>query len=116
MKIIEIAAMDNGAHRNQTTFGVIPVRNGWAVIPEGMNIPDTFPFVDIEVDGQIVISMTAGTVPDPEPEPEPEPTVYECVSELKSENKLLKAQLQAQTDRTDFLEDCIAEMASVVYE
>ena len=35
-------------------------------------MPDTFPFVDIEVNGQIVIDMTAGTVPEPEPEPEPE--------------------------------------------
>lgn len=31
------------------------------------------------------------------------------------ENKLLKAQLQAQTERSDFIEDCIAEMAGVVY-
>lgn len=31
------------------------------------------------------------------------------------ENKLLKAQVQAQTERSDFIEDCIAEMAGVVY-
>lgn len=31
------------------------------------------------------------------------------------EVKLLKAQLQAQTERSDFIEDCIAEMATVVY-
>lgn len=34
---------------------------------------------------------------------------------LQQENKLLKAQLQAQTERSDFIEDCIAEMAMVVY-
>lgn len=34
---------------------------------------------------------------------------------LAKENKLLKAQLQAQTERSDFIEDCIAEMAGVVY-
>lgn len=34
---------------------------------------------------------------------------------LKEENKILKAQLQAQTERSDFIEDCIAEMATVVY-
>lgn len=28
---------------------------------------------------------------------------------------LLKAQLKAQTERSDFIEDCIAEMAGVVY-
>lgn len=39
----------------------------------------------------------------------------EKIAALTAENKLLKAQNTAQTDRTDFLEDCIAEMASLVY-
>lgn len=34
---------------------------------------------------------------------------------LEKENKLLKAQLQAQVNRSDFIEDCIAEMAMAVY-
>ena len=37
------------------------------------------------------------------------------IATLQQENKLLKAQLKAQTDRSDFIEDCIAEMAGVVY-
>ena len=40
---------------------------------------------------------------------------HTTVETLQAENKLLKAQLQAQTERSDFLEDCIAEMATVVY-
>lgn len=39
----------------------------------------------------------------------------EALSEAQAENKLLKAQLQAQSDRADFIEDCIAEMAVQVY-
>lgn len=39
----------------------------------------------------------------------------EKIAALMAENKLLKAQNNAQTDRADFLEDCIAEMASLVY-
>ena len=73
MLIIEIAALENGAHRNQSgTFRAIP--DGWAEIPSSIEIPDTFPFVDIEVENGVVTSMTAGVVPEPEPEPEPEPT------------------------------------------
>ena len=35
MRIIEIAALENGAHRNQTgAFTSIP--DGWAMIPDGM--------------------------------------------------------------------------------
>lgn len=37
------------------------------------------------------------------------------IEQLQQENKLLKAQLKAQTERSDFIEDCIAEMAGVVY-
>lgn len=36
-------------------------------------------------------------------------------SSTPSEVDILKAQLKAQTDRCDFLEDCIAEMAMQVY-
>ena len=72
MQIIEITALPNGAHRNQTgDFRTIP--EGWAVVPEEMEIPETFPFVNIETEDGVVTSMTAGTVPEPEPEPEPEP-------------------------------------------
>lgn len=36
-------------------------------------------------------------------------------AELKSENDLLKVQIAAATDRQEFLEDCIAEIAMQVY-
>ena len=73
MTIIEIAALENGAHRNQTgTFAAIP--DGWAVIPEGLTIPETFPFVEVSAEGGVVTSLIAGTVPEPEPAPTPEPT------------------------------------------
>lgn len=35
--------------------------------------------------------------------------------ESEKENKLLKAQVNAATERSDFIEDCIAEMAVQVY-
>lgn len=43
----------------------------------------------------------------PAPEKKPEPTPIE---QLQKENILLKAQIQAQSDRADFMEGCIAEM------
>ena len=45
--IIEIQALDNGAHRNQTINGTISVPAGWAVVPEDMEKPASWPFVDI---------------------------------------------------------------------
>lgn len=47
--------------------------------------------------------------------PDIEPEKPTTIEDLKNENKLLKAQLKAQTERSDFIEDCIAEMAGIVY-
>ena len=45
-----------------------------------------------------------------EPKPEdPQPT------EKEKEKTLMKAQIKALSDRNEFLEDCIAEMATIVY-
>lgn len=45
----------------------------------------------------------------------PVPAVPKTNAELEAENVLLKAQVQAISDRNEFVEDCIAEMATVVY-
>lgn len=47
--------------------------------------------------------------------PPPPPTTEERVAALEAENKLLKEQVSAQSDQAEFYEDCIAEMAAVVY-
>lgn len=115
MRIIEITAQSNGAHKNQTLNRFIQPPAGWAIIPPDMAIPSTYPFVDIEVEGGVVVSMTAGVVPEPEPEPEPEPTVDERVTALEAENKLLKEQVKMQSQQQTFLEDCLLEIGDVVY-
>ena len=114
MRIVEISSLDNGAHRNQTgTFSAVP--DGWAVIPDSIAIPDTFPFVNIEVDGHTVTAMIAGTVPEPELEPEPGPTPEERIAALEEENHLLNQQVTALTDQNDFQEELIVELANIVY-
>ena len=69
MHIIEITALASGAHRNQNG-DLTAVPEGWAVIPEEIELPDSFPFVNLVTEGQTVVSMTAGVVPEPEPIPE----------------------------------------------
>lgn len=96
MKLIEITALSNGAHRNQTYNGST-VPDGWAVIPEGMAVPDTFPFVNLTVDGQTVTSMTAGIVPEPKPEPEPEPTAEDITLDLMAEHEERLCMLEITT-------------------
>lgn len=81
MKIIEIAPLSNGAHRNQTG-GLSNVPNGWAVIPDDMET-ENFPFGEITVDETqsppVVTSWTPGDIPE---EPDPEPTTDEILDAM----------------------------------
>lgn len=80
MRIIEIEALSNGAHRNQTISTESPLPEGYAVIPEDMDTPN-FPFGEVtteEIDGVMMVTKwVAGTIPTPEAETETE------VSELE---------------------------------
>ena len=84
MRLIEIKALDNGAHRNQIgDFKVIP--KGYAVIPEDMETLN-FPFGEIttkEIDGVMTVTKwVAGEIPEPEPIPEPAPTAEELLNAM----------------------------------
>lgn len=84
MRIIEIKALTNGAHINQTIDGVIPVPAGWAIIPEDM-VCENFPFGDVVVDNSeppVVVEWIPGVIPEPDPEPEPEPSEPSVWDEL----------------------------------
>lgn len=74
MRIIEIAPLYNGAHRNENA-DLPNVPCGWAVVPSDMETPN-FPFGEVEVaeiDGVMTVTKwTPGEMPDPEPIPEPE--------------------------------------------
>lgn len=61
------------------------------------------------VDGVVVQRTKVEMDADYAARPTPEPTAEE------KEKTLLKAQIQALSDRNDFLEDCVAEMAGIVY-
>lgn len=88
MRIIEIKALDNGAHNNQTIDGVtldtFPIPDGWAVI-RGNEKLENFPFGSFEVetiDGIPYMkegSWIPGEMPEPSPEPMPEPTTEPSV-------------------------------------
>lgn len=45
MKIVELVALENGAHRNRKTDFDVEVPDGWALVSDDLEIPATFPFV-----------------------------------------------------------------------
>lgn len=87
MQIIEIAALENGAHRNMTYNNGGTVPEGWAIVPVGLDTPN-FPFGNLTVDEQtppVVLTWEPLPIPEPEPvepEPEGEPTDTEVLNTL----------------------------------
>jgi hypothetical protein len=81
MRIIEIAPLENGAHRNQSG-GVSSAPQGWAVVPADLAC-DNFPFGEVEVadvDGvATVTSWSPLPIPEPEPMPEPAPSQLDII-------------------------------------
>lgn len=98
MRAIEIAALSNGAHRNQTGLDVLP--DGWAKIPDEKETQN-FPFGVVtaeEIDGVMTVTgWTPGAMPEPEPAPEPKP---ETPTDLEARVAALEADAeQAALDR-----------------
>lgn len=77
MRIIEIPPLDNGAHRNQNA-PLAAVPEGWAELPEGLELPESFPFVELVLDEgterPVVKELLPGRVPEPETAPEEPPS------------------------------------------
>lgn len=77
MIMLEITALDNGAHRNQTYHGTLP--DGWAVDRYNLCV-ENFPFGEVkaeEIDGVMTVTeWTAGEIPET-PETDTEPTEVE---------------------------------------
>lgn len=127
MKIIQKAANPSGAYPPMQD-GISTLPDGYAIWPDELSTEDFYAyngFVTLtieETDGvPIVASYTANSnaweawkasLPEPV---EPGPTAEERVTTLEQENKLLTKQVKALSNQLDFQEDCIAEMAGVVY-
>ena len=64
MKIVELNALENGAHRNRKTDFNVEIPDGWAIVSEDLSTPPTFPFVKNLVQNES--GMVIGWDPDQE--------------------------------------------------
>lgn len=83
----------------------IALSNNWIQVPagSGVSIGDTY-------DGKMFVDQNGNVRLTPEVM-----LTQEKIEDLKAENNLKTAQIQALSDMLDFYEECIAEMAMVVY-
>ena len=85
MTIVELEALPNGAHRNQTVTELEQLPDGWLVIPEElMDMWEfTAPFADFTVSEGKITAITPKPAPEPDPEPEPVSEIEQRIAELE---------------------------------
>lgn len=98
MTIIEIQALDNGAHRNQTIFGDLSVPAGWAVVPADMERPTSWPFVDIAGVEDKVYTKTVTYLRD-KFEPTEDGQTFHTVEEITEEKEYTIPTVTGMTER-----------------
>ena len=97
-----------------------------APFPNSVSLPDTLLMDYINTKGFCTLTVQNGAVTAlvvdqdaldaynaEHPEVEPEKPV--TVEDLQAENKRLKAQMELQSQQQTMLEDCLLEMADIVY-
>lgn len=80
----------------------------WVLATEDTFVGDTY------VNGEWQQTGNREPTEPPEP-PVQQPTTKERLAALEKENKTLQAQLEASIQSNQMLEDCLVEMAGVVY-
>lgn len=136
MWIVNLEANSNGSHNDHRADHITTVPDGWAMIPEGFELPASFPFGDItaeevtyyrkvEVEPGVtedrpytmmtVTAMTEGEVPEaPEPEPTWNEQMEEHVAELDETTAALEDAIcemdEANEERMAAIEDALCEM------
>jgi hypothetical protein len=86
-----------------------PLTSNWVLVPTGMSVSigDTFDGATFyDQDGNPRLAGETVYV---------QGNLTALQADVESENILKDAQIKALSDRNDFLEDCIAEMAGMVY-
>ena len=94
MHIICLTPLAEGVYNDHCADRITAPPEGWAYIPEDFPLPATFPrlgSIEAEtVDGVMtVVTMSEGTLPEPEPETEPAKTSEERIAELEEALELL---------------------------
>ena len=111
MLIIQIDVGENGAHNLQSRNDAVLVwEEGYIEVPAHLEAAawESMGWCDLTIEDGVLTGITLTERPEPEPEPEPEPTVEDRIASLEAKNAAL-------TQSNQFLEDCLVEMAGIVY-
>ena len=106
LTIIEIEAREDGGHNLQSQSHRTECwLEGWIAVPSELEEAawGCGGYCSLDIQEGVLVGLTAAEAPTP-PEEEPAPTAEE-----------LQAKISALTTSNQMLEDCLVEMAAVVY-
>lgn len=112
-----VSGWSTGASPSKTSEDAIVLRRGgsfeFRLFQDGEDNPELFTYDGIPmyvyIDGKVFKLSNEGI------ENERQVRGLKSYTELQQENTLLKSQIQVLSDRNDFIEDCLAEMAVEIY-
>ena len=74
MVLISTSPIDEHGKHSYITGNNLMTYPGYVRVPDSMDIPASFPYVDVEIRDKVVTRMMPLPVPEPTPEPTPAPT------------------------------------------
>jgi hypothetical protein len=112
--IVSKTLNENNTRNNQTAQGTIPIPEGWMEIPAALEEKaiSYLPWLGLTYgeNGEITDVYQLDHKEPAEPESPVDP-----LEQLQTENKKLTAKIDTLTQSSQMLEDCIVEMAEIVY-
>ena len=105
---------------HQVIYGICttPIPDGWAVIPEGMTLPDTLAYADITTEERDGLPTVTAITPRPDLVAQAEAAAAAAQEEAKKQAEQmaqLPDRVAALQKENEMLKQCLLEMSEIVY-
>ena len=95
-----------------------PIPDGWAVIPEGMTLPDTLAYADITTEERDGLPTVTAITPRPDLVAQAEAAAAAAQEETRKKHEAqekLPETVAALQKENEMLKQCLLEMSEIVY-
>lgn len=116
MNIIDYSTQPE--HRMIYGICTTPIPDGWAVIPEGMTLPDTLAYADITTEERDGLPTVTAITPRPDLVAQAEAAAAAAQEEARKQAEQmaqLPDRVAALQKENEMLKQCLLEMSEIVY-
>ena len=116
MNIIDYSTQPE--HRMIYGICTTPIPDGWAVIPEGMTLPDTLAYADITTEERDGLPTVTAIAPRPDLVAQAEAAAAAAQEEARKQAEQaaqLPDRVAALQKENEMLKQCLLEMSEIVY-